>query len=207
MNDFIHDGPSIQFWKVSGEVISTQKRSETQVWSSGGGGYVSKGTGYVSSPTVKSTVITQHEFWLKTEDGPEIPVKFSGVDIPMCEGQRVTLISAKKSDKDTSLYSILVNHAAERHWFINNAASLNKEFKFSKQAVPQIFSDWSLWLPVGILFMLALSNGFTGIAFIIACIYLPLFFLSIKGKSKVKEVERKLDAHLEQLAQLTHQNP
>ena len=118
MDSFKHKNKEIEFWQVTGEVLGQNKYSETHVSSSGGGGHVTQHGGHVSAPKVHSTTVTNHEFWIKTDDGTEESVQLSGYDIPLREGQRITLISAGVKGYDSGYFSILVNHNTSKHWFI-----------------------------------------------------------------------------------------
>ena len=130
MEDFIHRGKTVKFWHVTGEVLASQKFNETHVSvsSSGGGGYIASGSGYVGAPHVQSSssTITNHEFWIKTEDGREKDVKLKGVDSPLRAGQKISLISARRKESDSGWHSIVVNHSAGKHWYIFSAKELNK---------------------------------------------------------------------------------
>lgn len=132
MDDFRHRRKNVVFWSVTGEVLGSNKYSETRISSSGGGGYVSGSgdhvSGYISAPTIHSRSITNHEFWIRTEDGFEEGIKFRNTDIPLRPGQKITLISAGR-DKSWGWYTILVNHSANRHYFMANAERLNQLLK------------------------------------------------------------------------------
>lgn len=126
MENFKYRNKEVEFSEVTGEVLGQNKYSETHVSSSGGGGYVGQHGGHVSAPQVRSTAITNHEFWIKTDDGAEKSVQLSGCDIPLREGHKITLITAGLKGKKSSYHSILVNHNAKKHWFIKEAQELNK---------------------------------------------------------------------------------
>lgn len=205
MDDFNYNGSSLHFWKVTGEVVSTQKHSETHVSSSGGGGYVNQGSGYISAPTVHSRAVTQHEFWLKTEDGREVSVKLSGFDIPLREGQKVTLISAGRPGENSGWYSVLVNHNAGEHWFLNKAESLNQKLRFAPLKIAPAFSGVPAVIVAVILAFVTWRTNSTFLAFVIGGAY--LLYAAIKGQSKVRETQQRLDAHLERLAQFAYSNP
>lgn len=133
MEDFKHRRKKLEFWSRTGEVLGSSKYSETQVWSTGGGGsgYVHPQHGgriNVSAPQVHSRSITHHEFWMNTPDGREHSVKLANKDIPLREGQKITLISCGRKGKRSGYYTILVNHSAGKHWFINTANDLNRLF-------------------------------------------------------------------------------
>jgi hypothetical protein len=132
MNSFVHRGKEVEFLQVTGEVLGSNKYSETHVSSSGGGGYVGKYGGNVSAPQIHSTAVTNHEFWIKTEDGVEVDIKLQGTDIPLRVGQRISVIAATRKGSERMWYSVLVNHSAGKHWFINKADDLNKLLKLEQ---------------------------------------------------------------------------
>lgn len=109
---------TVEFTLLTGAVTSSQKHAETHVRSSGGGGFLHKGTGYVSAPVVTSRIVTKHEFWLHTDDDRDIPVNLSNVHVSVAEGHKVSLVSAKVSGLDNAPLVLLINHNAKGHWFI-----------------------------------------------------------------------------------------
>jgi hypothetical protein len=116
MEPFQHEGKTVPFFEHTGTVFSSRKRSEINLRSSGGGGYLQGGSGYVSGPTVTSTVSTKHEFWVRTDQGEEIPVQLTNSDIPLAEGQRVSLFYAESS-RATKMHLVkMVNHSAAQRW-------------------------------------------------------------------------------------------
>lgn len=108
----------IDFWAVSGKVLKSEKRSETYVH-----GYTQTYLGAVRG-NVDSDVIRHHEFWLKTSDGREESFKLVGYDIPMREGQEVTVLLAKRSGDSSSYIVALINHSAERYWWFDRSRDL-----------------------------------------------------------------------------------
>jgi hypothetical protein len=101
-NDLLLEGENVVFEVVKGTVLATTKRSETRIRSSGGGGN--------TPATVNSTVTVCHEFWVKTEEGREVAVQLRGYDIPLREGQTVTVTQAKKESQDDYVWVSLMNH-------------------------------------------------------------------------------------------------
>lgn len=148
MDNFRYKNKEIEFWKITGNVIDHNKYSETHVFSSGGGGYVGPSGGHVSTPQINSTVVTNQELWINTDDGREVNVQFSDRDIPLREGQRVTLIGAKLKGKDTGYYSVLINHNANQHWFINDAGGLNKQLKIYQISGRSLLVAIAIWILV-----------------------------------------------------------
>ncbi|VVP59735.1 hypothetical protein PS850_06123 [Pseudomonas fluorescens] len=105
MESFKHKNKAVEFSKVTGEVLSQNKYSETRVSSSGGGGYIGKQGGHVQAPKIQTTIIKKQEFWIKKADGTEESVKLTGYDIPLREGQFITLISATTNDAKSTYYT------------------------------------------------------------------------------------------------------
>ncbi|MCM2680716.1 hypothetical protein [Echinimonas agarilytica] len=145
MKNFKYKRKEVEFWSITGEILSQNKYSETHVHSSGGGGYVGKDGGHVSPPNVHSNTITNHEFWIKKSDGSEKSIQLSGHDIPLRPGQRITIISAGMKGKDSGYYSVLVNHHANEHWFLNKAEALNKQLKIYQATGKSILIAGALW--------------------------------------------------------------
>ncbi len=115
MQNFVIGKKVVELSKVTGEVLSSDKFSETHVYSRGGGPLPGGGS---SAPSVHSDVTTKQEFWIKTDDGSEKPIQLSGVDIPMRVGQKITVISAQRVGKKLRIYAALVNHTARDHWIL-----------------------------------------------------------------------------------------
>lgn len=200
MKNFTHRRKSVEFWKISGEVIGSNKFSETHVSSSGGGGYIGQHGGHVTAPTVRSETVTNHEFWIKTEDGLEKDIKLRGIDVPLRSGQKITLISAGIKGTNKGWYSILVNHSAGKHWFINSAEELNKTLKI------EVITGKSLIVAIAIFLGICYFTG-PSPSWELALVASGVFFL-FRVVTKLRRVTRlktKLKSHLEQLAQSTYQ--
>lgn len=206
MESFIHRGKKIDFWKVTGEVLGSDKYSETHITSSGGGGYVGQNGGHVSAPTINSSTVTNHEFWIKTEDGLEKAIKLRGSDIPLRPGQKITLISA--GIESSGWYSILVNHSAGKHWIINSAVELNKLLKL------ELITGKSLLIAGGIAFVITYltapdrygSKVWSGASWEMALGAAGVFIvyrLIVKFR-RIDDLHKKLKNHLEDIARLAY---
>lgn len=214
MEDFSHRGKKVEFWRITGEVLGSDKYSETHVSvsSSGGGGYVGPNGGYVSAPTVNSSssTVTNHEFWIKTEDGLEKDIKLRGVDIPLRPGQKITLISAGRKGAGSGWYSILVNHSAGKHWFINSAEELNKHLKLELLTGKSLLIAGAMaW---GIAYLTA-PDGYRGKSWDNASWELALgaagvfiVFRLVVKLNRVSGLTKRLKQQLENLAQLAYKN-
>lgn len=96
----------------TGVVLSTDKRSETQIRSHGGGGYVSSNGGYVAPARISSKTVELHEFWIEDEAGNEIPVQLSGANLPLRIGQKVSVIGAARPNAQQLFVAAVVNHSS-----------------------------------------------------------------------------------------------
>lgn len=194
MNNFKHGKREIEFWTTSGEVMDSAKRSETHISSSGGGGHVSRDGGYVAPPTIQSKVITKHEFWMKTDEGQEMPVQLEGLDIPLLPGQKVTMLSVKKKDKDSGHYATLINHSAGQYWPVSKAGTLLSNFKMDHQhaLIFWLFTPAMAWLGASMTKELILGGGLFAGGYV-------LFHMIVNGMLN-SGLNNKLDSHIDGLA-------
>ncbi|WKE65318.1 hypothetical protein PVT67_16885 [Gallaecimonas kandeliae] len=202
MDGFNHNDKEIVFWSETGEVLSQNKYSETHVSSSGGGGHVGRNGGHVRAPKIKSTTVINHEIWIKKDDGKEKNVKLVGQDIPLREGQRVTLISAGVKGENSSYHSVLVNHNANKHWFINDADSLNQKLKIDLVTGNSVLLAGALWL-----FLIFLNQNSAVLLSIETISFVGFVIYKLLTKMpRVRKMKKSLDGHLESLAQQAYRN-
>lgn len=205
MEDFSFGRKQIKFWQETGEVIGNQKYSETYVSSSGGGGYVGNAGGYVNAPSVSSTAVTNHDFWIRTEEGEEKAIQLKHVDVPLRVGQKITLIAVAEKKSDEGWFTVLVNHNAKRHWFLHNYSNLSQSLKLgiSKKKMFIIGMICSLLV---YFYLISLTRqpekAILGIVFISAIAITSC----LKGynKLRLKMAGKRLQIHLEKLAQQTY---
>lgn len=107
------DDNTFCFSHYSGEILDSQKRTETRV---------SSQVGY-SGPIISSTVDTVHEMWIKQDDGREIAIKAYD-DVPLRVGQRVTVICTELKGAKNYIHSALLNHATGENRFLCSAEAL-----------------------------------------------------------------------------------
>lgn len=144
MQEFKHRGKTIEFKSLTGVVLESDKRSETKISASGGGGHIGPNGGSISNVSISSSTTTLHEFWIRTEDGSERDVQLKGVDIPLRAGQKITLISAGKKGDTKTWYATLINHNANKRWSVHTSDELNKFMKL------EVFSYLPLALAIPI---------------------------------------------------------
>jgi hypothetical protein len=100
---------SIQSRQVTGTVTGAHKHSETHV-SGGGSG---SGNGPISVSISSSSTVHQ-EFFVRDGDGVDNPIKIWGLDIPVADGQQVTICRSEIGERSRPAY--LINHSARRGW-------------------------------------------------------------------------------------------
>lgn len=195
MENFRWDDKEFEFSKLTGEVFSNNKFSETHVSSSGGGGYVdAQYGGNVAAARVHSTVTTVHEFWIKDEAGKEHAINLRGKDIPLAVGQKVTLVSGGFVGKD-KYYALLLNHNAEKHWHILGGAELANLCFFPEQSVMKFLMKAVIPIAIYIL-MLNFTSGYVTLA-----IHIALIFYCVNWYRSRTKKAKELDAHLTKIAQ------
>ena len=209
VKEYRYKKKTVHFVPVTGTVISTKKYGETHVSSSGGGGYVHQGSGSISAPTIHSHTQTKHEFWIKTPEGKEEPVQLSGHDIPLKEGQKISLIFAINSDNKKHSLSVLVNHSAKKHWIINNGRNINVALEI---ALPSYGRVISIVAAIFLIFFL-LNNMFywgfkVGELFFIVAIFSSPFIVYrfIVAFIRSSRVSKDIGKHLEDVSQWAYQN-
>lgn len=131
----------VEFYALTGEIVGSSKYSETHISSSSGH----------RTTHIHSNTVTNHEFWLRSDDGVEHDIKFVGIDIPLRPGQKITLISAHGKSPRKDLYSILINHSAQKHWYIHNATELNEKLNVYKATGFPVLMGVAAY--IGILFL------------------------------------------------------
>lgn len=104
------EGLVIRLEVFSGVVMEARRWSETEVSSSGGGGYVINGTGHVSAARVSSNVIRHCEVFVRDECGNERSLQLTNVDLPVRHGSRVSTVLGLFDGQREGYYVGLYNH-------------------------------------------------------------------------------------------------
>lgn len=195
MLEFKHRGKTIEFKTLTGVVLDSDKRSETRISASGGGGHIGPNGGTISDISISSSTSTLHEFWIKTDDGSERDVQLKGVDIPLRAGQKITLISAGKKGDKTAWYATLINHNANKRWSVHTPDELNKFMKL------EVFGylPWVVAVPIWLIVAIVANSGNVGL-------WAAGGFLAYWGFlkfSRARQLASNLQSHLDQLATQT----
>lgn len=152
-------GRSFEFYRREATVLERQRWSETHISSSGGGGYLDKGSGVVRAAQVHSHVEDRAEYWVRLDDGIEVDLQVSG-DLRCRPGQQLTLISAIPKGIERGPFLLAYNHQTREFsqihsqygWFV-------KEYRIGA-------NQWLWWLGTALALTLAapvLSLAMSGV--------------------------------------------
>lgn len=104
------DGAVVQLQVFTGVVMELRTWTETRVTSSGGGGAIYQGTGFVSGTRVSSHVTRHDELFVRDTEGNERSVRFTNVDLPVRNGSRVSTVLGIREGLSHGHYVGIYNH-------------------------------------------------------------------------------------------------
>src|SRR2546425_9125985 len=217
MEPFSHSGNQVQFWSITGKVVSPTVRSETHINTSYGTATTSGGVRY-SVPRVSSNVVVKQQFFLLTDDGREVPIQLTGHDVPIRDGNTVTMIGGEVPPKGGDWLRIVV-HDTGQWWNLEHDQLPHKWGMISglKRVLILLgliilgpilfFSGFSAGSyvqttsPYGYSYKsLDLARGFvTGFAYGIVPWLLALIYF-IRTVRSTKDLNRRLSSHLDMLS-------
>jgi hypothetical protein len=177
----LNDGTQIWLRKDTGTVQSVKDWSETYVSSTGGGGHLSEGTGYVSAPTVTARSVHRQVFFLKYEDGTEKECDTNLINVSV--GHQVTLVWGAKQGKDYGHNLGFYDHTTNTYAFYGKKAYNNRDFgKWRVGGKPLVAYLILLFVLMVVLAFQELGNGQTPtLANVLFYVFvLSILFLGIK---------------------------
>ncbi len=195
MEELKFNKTNIAFRSVTGTVLNSTKLIETHFSS--------------YDPGISSKAVTNHEFWIEKDDGTELSVRLKGIEIPLRQGQKITLISCRKKSKKPDSpwwYTSLINHSEKSIRTINDAKGLNKLMN-----VELVFLSAIIYAIISyvIAVLLAFSLGFMGFStkesepLMIAAITIPFSYLLAKKIIRKIRFEKNLANHIRKISQST----
>lgn len=134
-------GVAYWFWSHTGTVTGVIPKSETQVWSSGGGGYVDpKYGGVVHAPTVHSHTSHWKEIRIDGDNGRPYTVTVHD-GIVAFPGDRASVIYAKPKKHELGYVHGFKNHREDRWWSFNCNTFVKPEYRPTLDGM--VFRFWS----------------------------------------------------------------
>lgn len=110
-NKIISGRNRYNIYSITGIIAQASKTSTTHVYTTGGG-YNSATNSY--APTTTHATSTIHDqFFITDKDGKEYPIQLSGWDLPVRQGNTVTMIWAVKEGKKQGPYLMAINHTTD----------------------------------------------------------------------------------------------
>lgn len=171
----------------SGEVAAVKTWTETRVSSSGGGGAVIQGTGFVSSATVSSNVTRHDELYIRDGEGNERCLRLTNTEVQVRNGSRVSTVLGLPEGQKNGWYVGIYNHDT-RAW-ISFSDGL-------KRLAPASADLWPVLLGIG--GILSTRVPWVGSAGWLAVVVAVVWF-SVKGARTRDDMQRQLRAALSQL--------
>lgn len=92
-----------------GKVVSSSRWSQTHVSSSGGGGRIVGGTGYIAAPTIESSTSDKNEVFSISSDGQESRFVFENRAVGFREGNRILVAWGSETGSKNGQYYYLEN--------------------------------------------------------------------------------------------------
>ncbi len=110
------EGQGLDMWTYGGDIDAITIRSEMNVWTQGGGGFVSpQYGGYVSPPQVQSRTSQYKEVRLRSDDGSCRTLNAAG-HVTCTHGDRLAFVFAKRCDTTEGPLVGIINHTERRWW-------------------------------------------------------------------------------------------
>lgn len=121
-------GVDYEFWSRLGTVGHVVHKSETKVWSQGGGGHVGPNGGTITAPTVSSSTQRWQQVRVEGDDGEPYTVTLHE-DVIAFPGDRVALIYGRTGKgTDEGLYG-WKNFREKYHWWFDCAKLVRPEHR------------------------------------------------------------------------------
>jgi hypothetical protein len=133
LEPFTNSRKTVQFSSVTGEVVGSSKISETHVSSSTQTTY-NYHTDGTSTSTTRSVPhvysVIKQEFHLRPKGGREVPVQLTGSNVPVHDGQTVTMISGGvRSDGQDSRWVRMAVHDTNMWYGVSNDGMLRHQWR------------------------------------------------------------------------------
>jgi uncharacterized membrane protein YciS (DUF1049 family) len=111
------NGTPYTIYSVTGKVLDTSTRAETEVTGSGGGGYTHRGSGYNSQVNIKSKTTRYTKIFLLDDTGKEHVIDLVDFDVHCRTGSVLTMIWAIKAGQKKGPYIAAYNHNTQEMQF------------------------------------------------------------------------------------------
>lgn len=159
---------------------------------------------------VTSSTTTEQEIWIRRDGGEETVVKLFDVEVPVREGQKVTVIGARRPGAKDGFWLNFVNHSANRHWRLNTNSEASGQGRLGAEPLLRWY-DWVIAILLGRLvavpYVTQLLRHLAPSSALELTIGLPFLYLAIRRLWRAHRRNRifaALDAWVERGAQTTY---
>lgn len=148
-----------------------------------------RGTVVDQPVSVSTTVIVSQDFFVRPGDGgPDKAVQLRNSDVPLADGQNVTVVTGFPDASNNGRWALLVNHTASEVRALESPGSLVTRWKLIRRWWLYGLIVWIVSWPIGI-------HGSSAVAF------LAFLGLSAYGWSEHKAMSRALQTHLAEIGE------
>jgi hypothetical protein len=191
----VFQGLNVTFYVFEGVVSNSAKEITSSVYSTGGGGLIVDGKGYINAPTVNTLHTESTSFWIREKDGGEENVVIGTNPVPFRNGHVLQVVRASRNEKRTGYVVFLRNKTTGKF-----SAIVDGFEPFFKSPMEIFLVLTFLSLPASILYLAAIllvlsgdHDGLPARAFmfpVLTVLSLPLQLLPwrwlIRNRSKKK---------------------
>ena len=129
MEPFEFEGRSVQLSERIGTVFGSKLSHATLVAT-----VIDYRWHHLLRARVDQTETTKREFWIRTDNGEELPVQLANVNFPVADGQRVGAVSAEIPGADDAVLVLLINYSAKSNMMIGRSVrALEGRLPMSRQ--------------------------------------------------------------------------
>lgn len=130
------EGEPLDIWTQGGNVDAITLRSDTEVWTQGGGGYVGPHGGYVAPPQVQSRTTQYKEVRFTKPDGSRQTTNAAG-HVTVVPGDAIAFVYASVPALTKGPLVGIINHT-ERRWWSFDRPEILRDPGRSRRAVLMI---------------------------------------------------------------------
>jgi hypothetical protein len=125
----------VALWAVTGEVVGEKKWSTTAVSGGGGGGLILGGDGFISRTRITSNTSIHDQVFVRTDDGGELPVELTNVNLAVRVGHRVTVLWGIRKGRERGPFLGLYVHDTDALTELPNAELISSPISLKIRVV------------------------------------------------------------------------
>jgi len=135
---------TVTFEVKTGTVLEHNSTYETKVHSTGGGGYIHEGRGYVEAPNIASSSTRHESIWVKLQDGEEKCITFDDTPLQVRAGQTIKLLIVRVSSSGFQYV------AGVKNLQTNEFAAINAKEILTQTQLFKYVTGNTFWLYTGL---------------------------------------------------------